>query len=154
MSKITPKREKFCQEYVISGNATYAYKKAYSTKNMKPKTINDEAYNLLKNPVISQRIRALQHPIAKKYEITREFIAENMLSVLKDAELALNQTPKKWSDPQLALKTTKALSKLYGLNVEKPGVGVNLLIPSDTPTDQIKSRVSEILSAVIKSTEK
>jgi phage terminase small subunit len=45
---MTVKQEKFCIEYIKSGNATEAYKKAFNAENMKPTTINKKAYELLK----------------------------------------------------------------------------------------------------------
>jgi len=57
----SPKREKFCQNIAKGMSDTDAYKKSgYSTKNMKPATINREAHELRKNPNISARIKELQ----------------------------------------------------------------------------------------------
>ena len=50
--KLTTKQRKFADEYIKSGNATQAYKLAYSTKNMSPTSINSEATKTLRKPIV------------------------------------------------------------------------------------------------------
>jgi hypothetical protein len=54
---LTPKQEKFCSLYIDTGNASEAYRKAYSAKKSKPETINRCAKELLDNPKITARIK-------------------------------------------------------------------------------------------------
>lgn len=72
MSKLTVKQEKFVRAYVESGNATQAYMKAYSTKNMKQATINNNAYMLLNRSDIKASVKKLKHELSKKDIITKE----------------------------------------------------------------------------------
>lgn len=44
---MTPKQEQFARLYIETGNSTEAYRRAYSTENMKPEIITNEAYKLL-----------------------------------------------------------------------------------------------------------
>jgi phage terminase small subunit len=70
---LTPKQEKFVQEYLVSGNATEAYKKAYPvTKNWKSTSIGQQGDKSLKNPKISSKIRELRHAMAKRAEIDQD----------------------------------------------------------------------------------
>ena len=72
MSKLTVKQEKFVRAYVESGNATQAYMKAYSTKNMKQATINNNAYMLLNRSDIKASVKKLKDKLSKKDIITKE----------------------------------------------------------------------------------
>ena len=72
MSKLTVKQEKFVRAYVESGNATQAYMKAYSTKNMKQATINNNAYMLLNRSDIKASVKKLKDELSKKDIITKE----------------------------------------------------------------------------------
>ena len=60
MSKLTPKQEKFCQLYIELGNASEAYRQAYSCDKMKPESIHVNAAKLLENTKITLRISELQ----------------------------------------------------------------------------------------------
>jgi phage terminase small subunit len=57
---LTPKQERFAQEYIKTGNASQAYRIAYDTENMKPATINRKAAELTDNGKIAARIGELQ----------------------------------------------------------------------------------------------
>ena len=58
--KLTIKQEKFCNYYLESGNASEAYRRAYSCENMRPETINIRACELLANGKIAVRVKELQ----------------------------------------------------------------------------------------------
>ncbi|MBP5100386.1 terminase small subunit, partial [Pseudomonas protegens] len=56
---LTPKQEAFCLAYLKTGNASEAYRQAYSAANMKPETINNKASDLLKKGEIGVRLEQL-----------------------------------------------------------------------------------------------
>jgi len=58
--KLTVKQEKFVLKYFECGNATEAYRYAYSTSRMKDKTIIESASKLLSNHNITTRLKELQ----------------------------------------------------------------------------------------------
>ncbi|NMG11870.1 terminase small subunit [Brasilonema sp. UFV-L1] len=67
--RLTPKQEKFCQEYFLLGNAQKAYMRAgYRTQGNAAYT---EGYRLLKNPLIKARIKELQESEALRYAGSR-----------------------------------------------------------------------------------
>ena len=69
--KLTPKQEKFCQEFILNGgNATEAYKSAYSTKNQAEKTTNENACRLKADSKVAARIRDLQMTIEEEFVIS------------------------------------------------------------------------------------
>lgn len=63
MSSLTPKQEKFCQEYVMYGGKTRAYKIAYDCDNMAPETINRKAFELFENGKITARVDELKEAL-------------------------------------------------------------------------------------------
>jgi phage terminase small subunit len=69
---ITPKQEKFCQEYLKCGNASEAYRLSYNISNMKPQSVNRAAKQLLDNTKIASRLKEIQAPALQKTEITLE----------------------------------------------------------------------------------
>ena len=56
--KLTPKQEKFWVEYLATGNASEAYRRAYDTSRMTEGTIQKRAGELLAHGAIAGRIAA------------------------------------------------------------------------------------------------
>lgn len=71
-TKLTVKQENFCNYYVETGNASIAYRKAYSCDRMKDKTINERASRLLKEYKISTRVEVLQAELQKRSDISKD----------------------------------------------------------------------------------
>jgi phage terminase small subunit len=69
---LTLKQEKFCQEYMETGNMTEAYKRSYNTSRMKPETINRAAFTLFHKSKINARIEQLREKLKKTFDIPRE----------------------------------------------------------------------------------
>lgn len=57
---LTKKREIFCKEYVKTDSASDAYRLVFSSSNMKPETVNNNAYKLLQNNEIITRVAELK----------------------------------------------------------------------------------------------
>ncbi len=70
MSKLTLKQDNFCINYVETGNATEAYRRSYSYKNMKESTLNVKACVMLGMDKIRQRIDEIRKPILDKLEVS------------------------------------------------------------------------------------
>lgn len=62
---LTPRQEAFCNKYLETGNASEAYRYAYSTDRMKPETINNSGYKLLQKGEIRARIAYLRDNLAE-----------------------------------------------------------------------------------------
>lgn len=60
MSKLTIKQEKFVLKYFECGNATEAYKYAFSASKMKDETIHKRASELLSKREVTGRLKELQ----------------------------------------------------------------------------------------------
>lgn len=57
--KLTLKQTRFCEEYLATGNATEAYRRAYNVGGMKDNTIKRNACTLIGNPKILSAISDL-----------------------------------------------------------------------------------------------
>lgn len=138
---LTPKREKFCQEFKKCGNQTEAYKKAFDCKNMKPETINTRAYELMQNSEIRDRIKELQDKIEKKNILSAQQLQEELTRYILDekeeecivveANCDKSSTARRMSkkvQPKDKLKAIELLCKLAGYNVEKDGTTIPLSI--------------------------
>lgn len=82
--KLTIKQKKFADEYIKTGNATEAYKKAYSTKKMSYEAISSEAKRTLLKPLVKdfiyKRIKELEdasdYDYINRYRLDKERINE------------------------------------------------------------------------------
>jgi phage terminase small subunit len=73
---MTPKQERFVEEYLIDLNATQAAIRAgYS-----PKTADQQGSRMLKNVKVSQAIKAAQANLSQKAELTAEWTTEHLMS--------------------------------------------------------------------------
>lgn len=84
--KLSIKQENFCNYYIECGNASEAYRRAYSCSNMKDESINRKAVELLNNGKITARVRELQEELKKKSDITKEEVL-NMLRSFMYADI-------------------------------------------------------------------
>lgn len=121
MSKLTPKQEKFCKEYIKTGNASEAYKNSYDAENMKPDTIYPAASRLLADCKIDARIKELQKELEKEFKFTA-------LDAFKEFEEA-RQMAKMKEETNVMVTATTQKSKLFGLmtdnlKIEMPKVSV------------------------------
>ena len=84
--KLSVKQEKFCNYYIECGNASEAYRRAYSCSNMKDESINRKAIELLNNGKITARVKELQEELKRKSDITKEEVL-NMLKSFMYADI-------------------------------------------------------------------
>lgn len=84
--KLSVKQEDFCNYYIECGNASEAYRRAYSCSNMKDESINVKAVELLNNGKITVRVKELQEELKKKSDITKEEVL-NMLKSFMYADI-------------------------------------------------------------------
>lgn len=139
---MTPKQRKFCDEYLISGNATDAAKKAgYSEKTAK--SIGQE--NLTK-PDIRAYIDAKLEQISSEKTATAEEVMHYLTSVMRGESVSeivvvegvgdgcsearsMNKAP----DEKERLKAAELIGKRYGLFTDKVGLegAVPVIITGD-----------------------
>lgn len=84
--KLTPKQEAFAHAFVETGNASEAYRRAYTPKRMSPNAIRVEAARLLTHPAIALAIQLSRTTTAEKHEITKDFLVGRLLGIATKAE--------------------------------------------------------------------
>ena len=95
MKKLTPKQRKFAEEYVNTGNASEAYRRAYDVgPDTKMEVINVEGSRLLSDPNISLRVKELQKKEAESFQITRKEVAEGYFKMIKSWEYLMDLAAK------------------------------------------------------------
>jgi phage terminase small subunit len=72
MTPVTEMQEAFCLAYIETGNASEAYRRVYSTKNMRPTTVNRNAKKLMDNNKIKTRLAEIRAPVLKASCVTLE----------------------------------------------------------------------------------
>ena len=110
MSKLTPKQEKFCQLYIELGNASEAYRQAYSCDKMKPETIKVKASQMLDKDNIRITISELQAEHRERHNLT----VDDLIDELEESR----QTALTAETPQCgaAVSATMGKAKLLGLD--------------------------------------
>lgn len=81
--KLTPKQEKFCHAYLETGNASEAYRSAYSTSKMKPETVSRRAKDQLRHGTISARIQELQDEFKRAHDIEKDRIMYELRAIME-----------------------------------------------------------------------
>lgn len=82
--RLTEKQQKFCEIYVETGNASEAYRQAYSANGMSPSAINVNAAKLLKNTKVALRVRELESVKAQATQKAAERLEITMSRVLEE----------------------------------------------------------------------
>lgn len=107
MTKLTPKQQRFVEEYSLDKNATQAAIRAGYSK----KTAKDIGCQNLAKLYIKEAIDEKLSKQAERVEITKELIAGKLLNIIKQRE---------WDDEaqgqRLAIDAMRELNKMYGLH--------------------------------------
>ena len=109
-SELTAKEIAFCEEYVKTYNASYAYLSAYGCK---PDTANAAGWKLLSRPAIIEYIKELQKALVERYADASAIILEQLMEdiIFRDADNNHSPTWLKSVDlaqKQLGLQKLKA----------------------------------------------
>lgn len=110
---LTAKQEAFARAYVETGNASEAYRQAYSVKaNTKPDTVWANASRVLADSKVTARVAELQSQAAERTMVTVESLTvkleEARLHALKDEKGA-----------SAAVSAIMGMAKLHGLLIDK-----------------------------------
>lgn len=84
--RLSPQQEKFCNEYLESGNASEAYRRAYpKSLKWKDDSVRSKASKMLSNGNIWTRISELQAKMQEEMQVTREMVAKPFIrAILSD----------------------------------------------------------------------
>lgn len=82
---LTVKQNIFCQQYVLTGNASEAYRLSYNAENMKTETIHRKATEVMANGKVAARIHELQRQAQVNFEITLDNQVSRYMQLLAAA---------------------------------------------------------------------
>lgn len=91
---MTLKQKKFADEYIQTGNATKAYKSAYSCKRMSSTSINSEAAKTLRKPIVKAYIDEQNKRLDSKKTMDEKEIYEALSSIARGEKQPNGQIPK------------------------------------------------------------
>ena len=74
---LTIKQERFAQEYIATGNASEAYRRAYDTRG-NPATVAREAHSLVTHPKVAPHITALREVVSAHSRLTQTAVASQL----------------------------------------------------------------------------
>ena len=95
MNKLTPKQRKFAEEYVNTGNASEAYRRAYNvSETTSLDTIKVNSSKLLADTNIILTVKELQKQEAEAFQITRKEVAEGYFNMIKSWEYLMDLAAK------------------------------------------------------------
>ncbi len=125
---MSPKQQRFAEEYVIDHNATQAAIRAgYS-----PKTAYSQGQRLLKNVEVAEAVRAKEVRLSRKIEVT----VASLTAELEEARaLAMAN-----GQASAAVQATMGKAKLHGLLVDRSEVKTT----SEMSLEQARERIKEI----------
>ena len=103
MDRISPKQEKFCQEYIKTGNATQSYILA----GYDEKAAEQNASRLIRNDKVSKRLDELRKLGEEEFKIDKAFLTEKYLEIHEKAmEGSIN----------VSKGALDSLARMWGLN--------------------------------------
>lgn len=130
--KLTARQEKFCTEYIQSGNAAAAYRTAYGTTS--ESTAKTNGSKLLRNPAVQARLDGLQAEVTNEKICAAREVQERLSAIarrelsetvyLPNGEQAQRQTSIRDSCRALEL-----LAKINGMFVAKQEIELNGNLP-------------------------
>jgi phage terminase small subunit len=80
-TKLTPREEKYCQEYLKTSNQSEAYRRAFDVSKMKPQTVACRGVDLMKRPNVKARIATLQARVLERTEIDAADIVRQLVDI-------------------------------------------------------------------------
>lgn len=129
---LNPMQEKFCVEYIQSGNGKASYKAAFGVTNDGTARVN--ASKLLKNPEIQSRLKELQAEMASAKICAAAEIEERLSSIARrelyeTITLPTGQQVQKQTSIRDSVKALELLAKISGLFVTKKEIDLKGLTP-------------------------
>lgn len=120
--KLTPKQQRFCEEYVVDFNATQAAIRAgYS-----PKTAYEIGHQNLKKLEITEVIAATQQKLSEKTEINQEYVIRSLHTIAErcmQAEQVKDKDGKPIGDYKFdssgANRSVELIGRTFGQFVDK-----------------------------------
>ena len=129
---LSPQAEKFCVEYVASGNGKASYMAAFEVTNSGTARVN--ASKLLKRPEIQARLAELQAEMASAKICAATEIQERLSSIARREETEILYLPngakvEKPTSIRDSVKALELLAKVNGMFISKSEVDISGVVP-------------------------
>lgn len=123
LAELSPKEERFCQEYVLDYNGT----KAAIRTGYKKSNAASQATRLLKKAEVSARVRELQREMAERLALSQDFVVTQLIETYNQCKEAtpvmrynydtgeMEETGMYQFDGKNALKALELLGKHLGM---------------------------------------
>jgi phage terminase small subunit len=135
---LTPKQEAFARAYVETGNASEAYRRAYSADKMSEKAVKVQACRLLKHPNIALTLERLRVEHAQRHNVTVGSITAMLQEDRKKAHAA--------GQIGAAVSASMGLAKLHGLIIDRGRAHVTSESLRSEPVSETARWIEEMLS--------
>lgn len=144
---LTQKQEAFCNYYIETGNASEAYRRAYSCSKMKNEIINVKACELLQNGKVTVRVQELQKEAKNKFDLSKERILVELSSIAFSSIAEMHNT---WIERKGFDKLTpeqKSTIKSISTKVLKKNIGTHD-DPEIVDVEYVKIELHDKLKAI------
>jgi len=132
---LTPKQEKFCLEYMRTGDPEEAYKKAgYKSKWIKP-----AVQRMLSNQLIQMRLQEIREQALKDIKVDAEKVIDRVLEVYDSAMQE--------SDFTNANRAMETIGKHLGMFVDRSEQKVTQLTKGDEP-ETVKQDIHRLAEVI------
>lgn len=123
---LSPKQESYCQNYVICGNQSTAYRLAYDAEYMNSNVVAVEACRIHKDPNISLRISEIQHEAYQRNKPTIDKLVQTLAGMVDfdPASMFDEETGAMLDVRKMPLSTRKLISQF---DVDEIGFGENVI---------------------------
>ena len=108
---LTPKQENFAQVYLETGNASEAYRQAYSTKGKSENYIHVQACELLHSRKVAVRVEELKEQHRERHRLT----VDDLIAELEESRRMAIEAEK----PQTAAAVSATMGKARILGLDK-----------------------------------
>ena len=125
MKGLTIKQENFCNYYIESGNASDAYRRAYSCEKMKDETVNRKAIELLNNGMITARVKVLQEEQKEKSDITKERVLQELSGIAFSSIADMHNTWIERKEFEKLSRKEKSAIKSISTKIFKKNIGTS-----------------------------
>ena len=132
---LTPKQEKFCLEYMSTGDPEEAYKKAgYKSRWLKP-----AVKRMLTNPLIQMRLNEIREQALKDVKVNAEKVLDKVMEVYDSAMQE--------SDFTNANRAMETIGKHLGMFVDRSEQKVTQLTKGDEP-ETVKQDIHRLAEVI------
>ena len=130
---LNPMQERFCVEYVQSGNGKASYKAAFGVTNDGTARVN--ASKLLKNPEVQARLSELQAQIADEKICAAREIQERLSSIARrelyeTVTLPNGEQVQKQTSIRDSCRALELLAKVNAMFVTKQEIELSAIVPT------------------------